>query len=319
MQSTQSSTSAQPVRNQSRGIINRGTQWVQDVCLINIVTSAILSRHRHNPFIFDWSLIGKHSTNFTSEYNYEDARCLLQLSMMVTNSNFTDIPLNVPNWLVDIPIVYETCPIKTIAEGISNSPLNKPTALVHILYSERGNLLLIVFTGTSNACLATIDLNYYQTELEGINNYLPNVRGHQGVYIAYQSVRPKLLETVRKYIDRKPKIIITGHSLGGALSSLCTLDLAVLQPLHYSFAAPLIFNPKACDIFTQLVKNSYRIANLSDLVVLSPLPIMPNKDAFCHVGRVVLFQRNLGEYSDNHSLAYLLEYNIPYTELKSVS
>ena len=119
-----------------------------------------------------------------------------------------------------------------------------------------------------------------------------------------------MVEIIKSYLSNKPQVIISGHSLGGAISQVCALDLAYYNPIHYSFAAPMVFNQQGYSVFTKLVKYSYRIANISDLVVLSPLPVMPNKDAFFHVGKLIHFQRNLGEYSLNHALAYVQEYNL---------
>ena len=72
---------------------------------------------------------------------------------------------------------------------------------------------------------------------------------------------------------------------------------------------------KSVEVFDKLVKRSYRVSNISDLVTLAPLPVMPNKDVFCHVGTTTSFQKNLGDYRDNNTLAYIQMYNIPFSEL----
>ena len=285
---------------------------MEDVSLMNILINGILMGYETKAFVFDWSLIGRHSNVFIDTYNLEDAKTLLQLSLIVTNTNFANIPLNAPDWLQDIPISYDVCPLKIISEGIPNSNINRPAILAHVLYSERANIVFIVFSGTVNACMAGLDLDYGQIEFDGILNYQPGIKGHKGIYTAYQSIRSELIKNIMPFINNQAKLIITGHSLGAGLSNICALDLAYYNPLHYTFASPLIFNPLGTDVFNKLVHKSYRIANLSDLVALSPLPIMPNKDVFCHVGTPVLFQRNTGEYVDNHSTAYIIEYDIPY-------
>lgn len=274
---------------------------------------------------FTWDLIHQNMSKFNIDYNYEDARVLLQLSLMVTNANFDEKALDTPEWLQDIPLIYDICPLFVPLQRKRDKSKQTPEhmdkfnvrdeikpLMGHILYNEQINILFIVFTGTSNICLAGLDLEYGQTELNDLLNYTPGIRGHRGVYTAYQSVRPQLVEVFQKYLYKNPQIVITGHSLGGALSQMCALDLAFYDPIHYSFAAPLMFNPLGCQAYEKFVKYSYRVANLSDLVVISPLPIMPNKDMFCHVGKLIHFQRNLGEYPLNHSLAYVQEYNLSY-------
>jgi hypothetical protein len=285
-------------------------QYVQDACLVNLFTSSIFLGSKHEPFNFTWEQIEHHVAAFTSEYNFDDAKFLLQLCLMVTSSNFEGKPLDPPSWLHDTQLVYNKCPMELISNMSKKSPVNTPAILGHILYNEIGNLLFIIFTGTSNVCMAAVDLEYDQTELNGLLNYTHGLKAHRGVYSAYQSIRPQLIQALNKYLNLKPKIIISGHSLGAALSQICALDLAFYDPIHYSFAAPMIFNDIGFNVFNNLVKQSYRVANISDLVVLSPLPVMPNKDAFFHVGNLVCFQRNMGEYSLNHAMAYALEYDL---------
>lgn len=287
-------------------------QYIQDTCLISLIISSIFKGNQQRRlFNFTWDQINNPNLSFNQEYSYEDARFLLQLSLMVTDANFTGKQLELPQYFEKTVLIYTECPLPLISQGISNSSLNKPAALGYILYNKQTNFLFIIFTGTSNLCMAGLDLAYSQVELNNILNYTPGLRGHKGIYLAYNSIRSKLIQVVAKYLVQKPKIIISGHSLGGALSQLCALDLAFYDPIHYSFATPMIFNYRGYLTFTQLVKYSYRVANVSDLVVLSPLPVMPNGDAFFHVGKSLIFQRNLGNYSTNHSVAYLQEFNLP--------
>lgn len=285
-------------------------QYVQEACLINLVTNAIFTHFNHRLFEFTWDRIGHHKPLFDINYNYEDAQTLLQLSLMVTESNYLDKDLQIPSWLHDVRLLYNECPLSLISQLSQKSQINQSALLGHILYSEAANILFIIFTGTVNRCMAGLDLAYGQNELEGITNYTPGLKGHRGIYLAYKSIRQQLVDVVKSYLPRNPQILISGHSLGGGLSQICALDLAYYNPIHYSFAAPMIFNEHGYNVFSTLVKYSYRIANLSDLVVLSPLPIMPNKDSFFHVGKLIHFQRNLGEYPLNHGLAYAQEYNL---------
>lgn len=290
----------------------------QDVCMINLVVSTIFSsKEAERKYDYDWSTVTNHTGQWASQYRYEDAQTLLQLSLMVTDTNFEkedNFSSRLPTWFTEVKLAYDTCPLDIIAKGIPNSHLNTPTTLCRLLYDQRQHVLLIVFTGTSNGCMAGLDLDYVQTDLTEISNYVPGLRGHRGMYNAYKSIRSQLLAIIAQY--HNPQVVITGHSLGGALSSLCALDLAYYQPIHYSFASPLFFNPVGCDIFDKLVQQSYRVINLSDMVTQFPLPIMPSGDMYCHTGILVPFQRNLGEYHRNHALAYMIEYHLNFTEVK---
>lgn len=285
-------------------------QYIQETCLLNFIKSSIFNGKEREPFVFNWDLIKQNKVNFKQAYNQEDAKFLLQLSLMTSQANYLNEKLDFPPELKNIELNYDYCPINLVSELLPKSKLNKSTLICHVLYNKTNNLLYIIFTGTINKCMALVDMTYKQRELEDILNYLPGLKGHGGIYEAYLSVRQKLVTILKEYLPNKPQIIITGHSLGGGLSQYCALDLAYYNPIHYSFASPMVFNEIGYQVFNKLVKYSFRIANLSDLVTMTPLPIMPNNDVFFHVGQLISFQDNLGEYPLNHTEAYLMQYKL---------
>ncbi len=282
-------------------------QYIQTACLLNLIISSVFMGPKHEPFNFTLDRINNHRRSFSKEYEYNDAQFLLQLSLMVTEHNYYNKQLDSISWLNNIELSYNECPLSLISQGLSNTILNESKLLGHIFYNESN--VIIIFTGTVNACMGGLDLSYNQVELDAIKNYVPGSKAHKGIYLAYKSVREQLVREIKPLLNDR-QLVISGHSLGGALSQLCALDLAYYEPIHYSFASPMIFNSIGYEIFTRLVQNSYRVANISDLVTSSPLPVMPNKDAFLHTGTLVSFQRNLGEYSANHTKAYIDEYEL---------
>ena len=62
----------------------------------------------------------------------------------------------------------------------------------------------------------------------------PNgTRVHSGFFDAYKTVRSQVhaaLASVQAKNKNNATVVVTGHSLGGALSVLCALDLAVDMP-----------------------------------------------------------------------------------------
>lgn len=283
--------------------------FIGNSCSMNMIINAIFKGDHSKHYRFLWDTIESYQGTFNESYNDNDAKFLLQLSLMIsTEENLTTIP----SFFENTVLMYDNCPSYLIAESIPNSYLNKPASLGNVLYDTRYNILYLVFRSTSNVCLAATDLSYYQVELTDILNYIPGVKGHGGIYSAYQSIRLKLINAFKLYLNRHPKIVITGYSLGGGISQLCGLDLSYYNPIQYSFGSPMIFNQNGASVFDKFVKSAFRIANISDLVTISPLPVMPNKDAFCHVGQFIYFQRNFGDSILNHSLAYVQEYDLPY-------
>lgn len=282
-------------------------QFVREVYLLDLITSSLTVRHNYTAR-FNWTSVINHQRYYNNTYDFNDAQTLLQLSFLVS----TEIPLSVPNNFEHTNLVYKICPQSLVSNVLPKSPMNDSASLGHILYNRQSNVLYIVFTGTVNGCMAVTDLDYRQTTLDGLPNGTPDIKAHRGFYYSYMSIRDILSSTVKKYLPMQPQIVITGHSLGGALSQLCAYDLAYYEPIHYSFASPMVFNPVGSLAFDKFVKSSYRIANLSDLVIIAPLPVMPNGDSFCHVGNLMYFQHNFGDFTLNHTFSYMLQYELTY-------
>ncbi len=73
-------------------------------------------------------------------------------------------------------------------------------------------------------------------------------------------------------------VTVAGHSLGGALATLLTLDVALntecRQPVIYTYASPRTGDHLFAGSFNAAVAESYRIYNRSDLVPCLP-PFLP--------------------------------------------
>lgn len=290
-------------------------EYIQDLSLVGILVTSLFMGPEHKSFGFTWAKYNNKQVRLTDmvkeEYNPIFTGFLLQLSLMITESSYLSTSLLLPNFMNSVKraiLSYDNCPHPLISKGLPNISINKPAMVANLFYQD--NILLIAFTGTINGCMAALDLSYTQVELNNIRNYIVGCKGHRGIYLIYQSIRDKLIKSIEPLLSNpKLKIIIFGHSLGGGLSQLCTLDLASYDPIHYSFASPKVFNKVGYKLFSTLIKHSYRVTNLSDLIVLTPLSIMPNGDMFYNVGELIYFERNLGTYSLNHTTAYIEEYN----------
>ena len=114
-----------------------------------------------------------------------------------------------------------------------------------------------------------IDLQLSQVEYN--KDLYENVYVHSGFKTQYDSIRDQVYHFVaEKCKANKPKrLLITGHSLGGSLATLCALDL-VLNPLPnglpvmkvITFGAPQVGNERFVEIFNQNVPDCYRLAVL---------------------------------------------------------
>jgi predicted lipase len=97
---------------------------------------------------------------------------------------------------------------------------------------------------------------------------------HQGFSGAYLSVREQIHNYLRSH--SVARVIVTGHSLGGALATLCAVDLqynfSQVAIEIYTFGAPRVGNDGFSDSFNRRVPNSYRIINGMDIVPALPRP-----------------------------------------------
>ncbi|XP_039019663.1 lipase ZK262.3-like [Hibiscus syriacus] len=135
------------------------------------------------------------------------------------------------------------------------------------------NAIIIAFRGTQDNSIQNWvkDLFWKQLDL----NYpgMPNAMVHHGFYTAYHNttIRAGILYAVKKaqefYGDLD--IMITGHSMGGAIASFCALDLTVNHEAKniqvITFGQPRIGNA-AFASYGKLVPNTIRVTNEHDIV-----------------------------------------------------
>ncbi|KAK1863843.1 hypothetical protein I4F81_006397 [Pyropia yezoensis] len=112
---------------------------------------------------------------------------------------------------------------------------------------------------------------------------------HTGFSSAYLSVRREVVESVMAlYRDRPRPIWLTGHSLGGALATLCSYDLArrVAAPAAeisvVTFGAPRVGNAAFRAVYNDLIPRHWRVVLASDVVTKLP------KLGYLHVGNQAL-------------------------------
>jgi hypothetical protein len=208
--------------------------------------------------------------------------------------------------------------------------------ILWVFYSSSMNIAVITATSTYSNILFLADANYFQVDPTILTNYKPNMKVHGGFWNLYTGIRSDLIALLEKYVNNDTQIILTGLSLGGAMSTIMALDLyqyklstgiIITDIVHYSFASPRAFNTSGVNYYNELQISSYRICNGSDIITISPLPLMPkypfgkstngddskqmiNNEDFTHVNGMIYFDKNLLDYYDNHILAYLIEYNV---------
>ncbi|MFC4779581.1 lipase family protein [Paenibacillus sp. GCM10023252] len=133
---------------------------------------------------------------------------------------------------------------------------------------------------------------------------------HKGFTDIYMSTRDAVLSLVSKLPDNKP-LFLTGHSMGGALATLASLDLAVnsslSSPIVYTFGAPRVGDPRYVRTYNRKIDAHWRFQNEFDIVPHLPTLIyQPPKSTktyyYMHVKGEVKRSFRMGSISGNHIL-----------------
>ena len=136
--------------------------------------------------------------------------------------------------------------------------------------------IIVALHGTANGDDAVTDAN----AIFGANcPFLKNSSVHKGFYDRYAMFREEMINEVKAYFgelhSKDTKILVTGHSLGGALATLAALELE--QELNFkgrvqmvTFCSPRVLSPDAHKIASEIIpedKNrALRVWRIGDTV-----------------------------------------------------
>jgi triacylglycerol lipase len=96
-----------------------------------------------------------------------------------------------------------------------------------------------------------------------------NAKMHRGFARAYFSVRDEIHEYLKN--NAIAQVTVTGHSLGGALATLCSVDIQYnfsnqVTVESYTYGAPKVGNSGFVESYNRRVPNTYRFVHGIDLV-----------------------------------------------------
>ncbi|KAG8063371.1 hypothetical protein GUJ93_ZPchr0003g16616 [Zizania palustris] len=136
------------------------------------------------------------------------------------------------------------------------------------------NAIIVSIRGTQENSVQNWikDMLWKQEDL----NYpsMPKAKVHTGFYSSYNNtlLRPAIANAVRKAreLHGDMNIIVTGHSMGGALASFCALDLAITHGgdnvFLMTFGQPRVGNAAFASYFAKYVPNTIRMTHEHDIV-----------------------------------------------------
>ncbi|WP_035991608.1 lipase family protein [Leptolyngbya sp. KIOST-1] len=156
-------------------------------------------------------------------------------------------------------------------ESQDNGFTDTQVAILNQLNSDR---LYIVFRG-SDKSVDWINNFQFRQQIYPYSDGNTEVKFHQGFMMAYFAVRKQLLEAMDNFSGQQ--VIVTGHSLGGALATVAALDLQYnlgkkrdLRFEVYTFGAPRVGNRAMTESYNKRLPNSYRFIYGWDIVTRVP-------------------------------------------------
>ena len=111
---------------------------------------------------------------------------------------------------------------------------------------------------------------------------------HQGFQFVYYAIRKNLINLVTTIGKDCTAVLITGHSLGGALATLAMPDIlnvlpGNVSPTLYNLASPRVGHGDFENYFDSHINVCYRVVNTWDVVPHVP----PALAGYVHVGNQV--------------------------------
>lgn len=141
-----------------------------------------------------------------------------------------------------------------------------------VAYNALMNEIGVSFRGSTNIPNWVSNINFFQTPWKQV----PGAQVHRGFLAAYTGVQSQVTSAVRGLLANFPtaRVLITGHSLGGALASLAAVDLKEQFGLNnnfitfYTYGCPRVGNQAFSDYVFRLFPDGghQRITHSSDVV-----------------------------------------------------
>lgn len=243
-----------------------------------------------------------------TDYNKDVARYCGNLVYHVSNAAYSKDSLDIKN-------LNKELELKNIKEnpvfGVVWS--NKDTVYIIFRGTLRINEWMQDFTYGQEVFPSKV-VNKKQVQLNFLQDVSTPPKVHMGFLEVYENLRDELITKLQEIKPRQ--IIVSGHSLGAGIASICGLDIIRLDccknTIVYNFASPRVGDK----IFADLVESSglkvYRIVNTADTIPTLPPSVAPNFDKpknpwfYTHCGTEISFTNNMKSLVNNHIMSNYL-------------
>jgi len=172
--------------------------------------------------------------------------------------------------------------------------------------------VIVAFRGTSTTTDWISDAMASQAKFKCVNH---SGYSHRGFSKIYYSARETVLSAISG-LSADKSLFVTGHSLGGALATLCALDVAANSfydhPVVYTFASPRVGDPTFAKEYGKRVNDSFRVHNRFDVVTHLPPPSYkpPRREktfTYEHVSKAETLSFHNGSVPGNHVIGSYYE------------
>ena len=166
---------------------------------------------------------------------------------------------------------------------IVSSMLSESKIFGLVAWNGAAKTALVAFRGTQKIWDWIDDLDAVAVDYQCVPG---SGHVHMGFQLVYEHVRQSVAKLLAAGCQGVQRILVTGHSLGGAVAILSGFELAKtarVVPELYTLAGPRAGAPDFSAKFNTLVPVCYRVVNFMDVVPQVPLPPL-----YKHAGEEVL-------------------------------
>eukprot|EP01096_Ripella_sp_DP13-Kostka_P016170 TRINITY_DN778_c0_g1_i1.p1 TRINITY_DN778_c0_g1~~TRINITY_DN778_c0_g1_i1.p1 ORF type:complete len:316 (+),score=138.24 TRINITY_DN778_c0_g1_i1:61-1008(+) len=153
-------------------------------------------------------------------------------------------------------------------------PTSRDGGFSFVGFDAANKTIVVSFRGSTNLQDWIVDLN---SIVKVPYKSVPGAEVGKGFNDMYNQLQPAIFSTVQSLVKQNPtyQVVVTGHSLGAALSVLCAVDLVtsgtVKNVTVYNYGCPRVGNQAFSNYYHSYVPITYRVVNGHDIVPHLPL------------------------------------------------
>lgn len=228
--------------------------------------------------------------NFDPSFAHDVALRLAEAAYLPATPAAADLPAN---YSVVGPITVDTVRATTLRAAATAQQTALLTKIIAAAPSGFGwvfqdlpeKTVVISFRGTVSLEDWLRDFDFLPTIYQPVANF---GTVHEGFQLVYLVLRSSLMDLLKQVDAGYTRLLVTGHSLGAALSELAAPDLLhnadlTVEPDVVNFAGPRVGHHDFASLFDVQIDSCFRVVNLWDIVPQLPPPLA----LYEHVGQAV--------------------------------